>query len=74
MFPPGELAAALAIIIVGVVLIRTLEQGFKLIADRIDNNSRLLSRIGDKTDALWGPLTGISNTMGERSISPPHRD
>jgi hypothetical protein len=51
IFPP-EYATGAAIIFIGVMLLGALDRGFRRIADRIHNNSRLLDRVGTKIDEL----------------------
>lgn len=59
------LAVAGSVVFAGWLIAQAIENGLKAIADRIDNNSRLLDRVGTKLDALWSPIAGLNNAAWE---------
>ena len=50
-----------SVVLAGWLIAKAIESGLQRIADRIDNNSRLLDRVGTKIDALWSPIMGLNN-------------
>lgn len=59
-------------IVTGAFMIsKSIEAAAKQIGDRIDNNSRLLDRVGTKLDNLWSPLKGMSNAAWHKLGGAP---
>ncbi len=56
-----------AIIVAAFIVGRAIEAAAKHVGDRIDNNSRLLDRVGTKLDSLWSPLKSISNKLWNKT-------
>ena len=69
----GEIAIAGSILFSGWLIAKAVEDGLNRIADRIDNNSRLVDRVGTKLDAIWSPLSGLNNAAWEMVPDPSKR-
>lgn len=55
-----------AVIIGAWIIAKSIDEAAKRIGERLDNNSRLLDRVGMKLDSLYSPLQAISNKLWEK--------
>ena len=67
----NELLIAGSVLLVGWLIVRALENGLQRIADRIDNNSRLLDRVGTKLDRLCSTIKGLESAAWHKLGGAP---